>query len=176
MQNDRCTRARGVKPELPQLRVEKPAETLEGMVLFGLGDDGAPAPLTPPRELWPASLGRNLGFGRRLPLTPLFARRYAVTAGERDHHGAHGVVQGAAARGAPPHATAPATLPAVPAAPAALPRAHRRPLPLPRAQGEQAAVRVTMNCSLDPSERSFQSPPRQSSPPLDRRLTLLVSG
>jgi hypothetical protein len=33
-----------------------------------------------------------------------------------------------------------------------------------------------MNCSLDPSERSFQSPPRQSSPPLDRRLTLLVSG
>ena len=59
MQNDRCTRARGVKPELPQLRVEKPAETLEGMVLFGLGDDGAPAPLTPPRELWPGSLGRN---------------------------------------------------------------------------------------------------------------------
>ena len=103
MQNDRCTRARGVKPELPQLRVEKPAETLEGMVLFGLGDDGAPAPLTPPRELWPGSLGRNLGFGRRLPLTPLFVRRYAVAAGERDHHGAHGVVQGAAARGAPPH-------------------------------------------------------------------------
>ena len=47
MQYDRCTRARGVKPELPQLRVEKPAETLEGMVLFGLGDDGAPAPLSP---------------------------------------------------------------------------------------------------------------------------------
>ena len=116
MQNDRCTRARGVKPELPQLRVEKPAETLEGMVLFGLGDDGAPAPLTPPRELWVGSLGRNLGFGRRLPLTPLLVRRYAVAAGERDHHGAHGLVQGAAARGAPPpRRHAPATLPAVPA-------------------------------------------------------------
>ena len=115
-----------------------------------------------------------------MPLTPLFVRRYAVTAGERDHHGAHGVVQGAAARGTPPpRRHAPATLPArrrPPTPPAALPRAHRRPLPLPRAQGEQAAVRVTMNCSLDPSERSFQSPPRQSSPPLDRRLTLLVSG
>ena len=59
MQNDRCTRARGVKPELPQLRVEKPTETLEGMVLFGLGVDGALAPLTPPREQWVGSLGRN---------------------------------------------------------------------------------------------------------------------
>ena len=36
-----------------------------------------------------------------MPLTPLLVRRYAVAPGERDHHGAHGLVQGAAARGAP---------------------------------------------------------------------------